>query len=211
MNGVRYADCHPNRKYHCRGLCKQCYGKQYAESHKEELKEYYHQKYLEKRDDVIERTKKYAKRFPEKFNAWSRGYCKRNPLKNALRHKIYNTNNKEKVEKRAKKYRLKNKDRIAKRGHDNYMSNPRKARAKRLKKYGLTIEDFENMLESQGGLCAICGKDNNGKTFHVDHNHDTGKVRQLLCNACNIGLRSLQDDIEIVEKALNYLRKHNHD
>jgi ribosomal protein L24E len=55
------------------------------------------------------------------------------------------------------------------------------------RRYGLTIEQFDEMLAEQGGVCAICGTDTplGRGTFHVDHDHQTGQVRGLLCHPCN--------------------------
>jgi hypothetical protein len=55
-------------------------------------------------------------------------------------------------------------------------------------RYSITLEEYNNMLESQDYICAICGTDKPGGMgrFHVDHNHITGKVRGLLCNNCNM-------------------------
>lgn len=63
------------------------------------------------------------------------------------------------------------------------------------------------MLDMQGGRCAICGTDNTGKRrcFHVDHNHDTGKIRGLLCGNCNSGLGNLRDDVGLLNRAIQYL------
>lgn len=69
-------------------------------------------------------------------------------------------------------------------------------------KYGLSFEDYEELLIAQEGRCAIC---NRMKKLHVDHCHETGKVRGLLCNNCNCGIGNLQDSVEIVKKALDYL------
>jgi hypothetical protein len=69
-----------------------------------------------------------------------------------------------------------------------------------LKRYGLTPEAYDSLLESQGGGCAICGStiaDSRGNRPHVDHCHDTGKVRGILCGRCNMGLGHFGDDIEL--------------
>lgn len=61
-------------------------------------------------------------------------------------------------------------------------------RGTRLKyEYGITLEQYDKLLESQGGVCAICGTDTPGGMgrFHIDHDHKTGKIRGLLCNKCN--------------------------
>lgn len=78
----------------------------------------------------------------------------------------------------------------------------------RIKKvYGITKEEFENFLASQGGLCAICERPLVDKKTHIDHCHDTGKVRGLLCGPCNQGLGLFQESKMTLSKALKYLEK----
>jgi len=85
----------------------------------------------------------------------------------------------------------------------------------RKSKYNLTEEDFDNLLESQNGLCAICDieldqswtRNHKSNRLVVDHNHKTGKVRGLLCTMCNKGIGLLKDDSSVVQKAANYLKK----
>lgn len=76
----------------------------------------------------------------------------------------------------------------------------------RLKKYGLTFEQWDEMKLAQGGFCAICGLE---RPLAIDHNHVTGKVRALLCMHCNTAIGHLQDSVEVVAKALEYLKKHS--
>lgn len=74
-----------------------------------------------------------------------------------------------------------------------------------MRNYGMTIEDFDALLEAQGGRCAICGTDTpNGRNWHVDHNHDTGKVRGILCSSCNLGIGFLSTP-ERLAQATQYL------
>jgi hypothetical protein len=83
--------------------------------------------------------------------------------------------------------------------------------------YGIGIEDYNRMLEAQGGVCAICGKPEtakrNGKPrlLAVDHNHHTGKVRGLLCGKCNPMIGYADDDVTILERAAVYLRNFDKD
>ena len=74
--------------------------------------------------------------------------------------------------------------------------------------YGITLEDYNQMLRDQDGLCAICRNPPSGKQpwLHVDHDHETDQVRKLLCFSCNIGLGSFKDNPEFLEKAAGYLR-----
>lgn len=76
-------------------------------------------------------------------------------------------------------------------------------------KFGITLETYNIMLESQSGVCAICGDTNsNGRALAVDHDHETGQIRQLLCGNCNSAIGLLKDDPELVMKAALYLTKH---
>lgn len=88
----------------------------------------------------------------------------------------------------------------------------RTAPAMRKMLYGITQSQYDEMLISQNGVCAICNMSNNEKrdrALSVDHDHKTGKVRGLLCQRCNIGLGKFQDDIWIMELAILYLKKHS--
>jgi len=75
------------------------------------------------------------------------------------------------------------------------------------KKYGLTPDQYSQMLEQQGGGCAICGVTPNGKRLAVDHCHTTGKVRGLLCSPCNTGLGVFKDNTDLLHNAVKYLEK----
>ena len=78
--------------------------------------------------------------------------------------------------------------------------------------YGITLDDYNYMLESQGGKCAICGQlpeNIQYEKLHVDHDHATGAVRGLLCDMCNKGIGSLKDDVRLLDSARRYLVMHN--
>ena len=83
------------------------------------------------------------------------------------------------------------------------------------KHYGLALGEYDRMLAKQDGRCAICKtKEPGGQTkkngesprFHVDHCHDTGVVRGLLCHNCNVGIGNMRHDPEILRKAIDYVR-----
>lgn len=82
---------------------------------------------------------------------------------------------------------------------------------KRLNNYGVTEEWFVEELERNHGLCAICQRelvDRDGKCcYAVDHNHDTGYVRGILCKKCNTGIGLLMDNADLCDIAANYLRR----
>jgi hypothetical protein len=74
-------------------------------------------------------------------------------------------------------------------------------------KLGISAEHYELMLSRQQGACAICGQIP-PERLRVDHDQATGAIRELLCRACNAGIGWLQDDINCLEKAIEYLRRH---
>ena len=91
------------------------------------------------------------------------------------------------------------------------VANPMKRKAQRLKQYGIEPSDFMDMLTMQNGRCAICGhEDLTNRSFFpvVDHCHETGKVRGLLCMNCNQGLGKFKDSADRLFSAIAYLTKH---
>jgi len=77
--------------------------------------------------------------------------------------------------------------------------------------YGIGLDDYNKMLEDQGGKCAICNTSepgHGGNRFCIDHCHTTGKVRGLLCMPCNVSIGHLKDNVQLLEKALNYVKVH---
>lgn len=74
-----------------------------------------------------------------------------------------------------------------------------------LRKFNLTIEAYDNLLASQGGACGICGRVLTTKNMHVDHDHETKKVRGVLCFLCNSGLGFFKDNEASLAKAIEYL------
>lgn len=101
---------------------------------------------------------------------------------------------------------------MARRDSVSYRLQARKYQLKRL--YGLSMWDYHEMLRNQDGVCAICGNPEGAidprtgepNYLSVDHNHETGEVRGLLCNNCNNGLGRFRDNPNILQAAIEYLR-----
>jgi hypothetical protein len=99
------------------------------------------------------------------------------------------------------------KERVKKRHEEN----PKRTKNNDLKRlYGITLDEHTQMYEEQNGVCAVCEKPGDGKwkKLCVDHDHKTGKVRQLLCRNCNMVLGQIDDSINHLEKLKAYLQKH---
>ena len=75
--------------------------------------------------------------------------------------------------------------------------------------YGITLIAYEAMLQDQGGGCAVCGRRPGTRSLHVDHNHETGQVRGLLCSQCNHALGLLSEDVLRIMELAEYLKGHN--
>lgn len=85
-----------------------------------------------------------------------------------------------------------------------------KRRSYLMKKYGITLDEYEAILASQGGVCAICHNppsDPRGFKMHVDHDHGTGRVRGILCGSCNSGLGQFKDNVRRLASAIVYLQR----
>lgn len=79
------------------------------------------------------------------------------------------------------------------------------------RRLGITVEQYHAMVAAQSGLCAICQKLPVGRSpyLHIDHNHTTGVVRELLCPKCNTGIGLFDETPELFAAALAYLQKHS--
>jgi hypothetical protein len=126
--------------------------------------------------------------------------------------KQYRLKNLDKVLKQSKDWNNKNRDRRKVTNNKWYMLNKeitaKRTRLSKLKRYGITEADYNQMFVNQNGTCAICKQlQNNGENLYIDHCHITGKVRGLLCNNCNLAIGLLKDNTNIILEAAKYLSK----
>ncbi len=135
-------------------------------------------------------VRKYCEQNREKRSA----YCRRYHKKNRAREKAY----------RIEFYR-KNKEMIRRRAREA-------TKAAMLKKHNITPEQFADMIAEQNGVCSICGNPETqirkGRAIKLvlDHCHETGTIRGLLCSRCNLALGAFYDNIDILVSAVSYLR-----
>jgi len=78
---------------------------------------------------------------------------------------------------------------------------------RRFKNYGITEKEYWKLLNEQNGRCFICNKMPKNKTLAVDHCHKTGKVRRLLCDACNKYIGYIEENIQTAKNVVSYLEK----
>jgi hypothetical protein len=89
---------------------------------------------------------------------------------------------------------------------EKYIRTDAARKIRRAKRYGLTAEEYDGLLVLQNEVCAICSCVLSDP--HIDHSHSNGKVRGLLCHACNAGLGLFKDDTGILKQAILYLNSH---
>ena len=118
--------------------------------------------------------------------------------------------NPEKVREAGRAYYHQNKEKRKQKAAEWRKANPEKVRAwyekKRIEKYGITVEQYQDLLDSQDGKCAVC-KSEFTHTPHIDHCHSTGVVRGLLCPTCNTGLGKFRDNVDVLLSAISYLKR----
>lgn len=79
------------------------------------------------------------------------------------------------------------------------------------RRFGLKLGEYKVLFEAQNVLCKTCNRPQQSrktKNLYVDHNHSTGKVRGLLCNKCNVALGQVEDNIQVLENMIIYLKNH---
>ena len=142
-----------------------------------------------------------------------------------MRVKEYRENNREKYSNRHKKYYENNKEKLKQYQKDHRKYNQSDSEKKQKyyrknkhnilkRKYNITLKDYENMLFEQNNICFICNEkivsqftNENNNVACIDHNHETGKVRALLCRSCNSGIGYFKEKISILKSAINYIKK----
>ncbi len=155
---------------------------------------------------LTKEQKEYRKEYYKKNKGTFREYYQKNKEKRREQQKKWMKRNKEKVKEYSKKEREKLKGKSEKWKEWNRV---RKKGYNLKKTFGITIKQYNELFQKQGGICAICGNRENGKSLAVDHNHKTGEIRELLCTNCNLTIGLLNDDPSILKKAIKYLEKWN--
>lgn len=130
------------------------------------------------------------------------------------RTKYTDKERRDKVNRSSKEWRLRNIEHVSKyrseysKKYFSKQENKDKRKNKQLlQSYNITLSDYREMLVSQENKCKICLTPFGNNQINVDHSHDTGKVRGLLCSSCNISLGHLKDDILRIENLIRYLKE----
>lgn len=182
------------------------YQKKWREKNIERVKEQDAIYYKENREKILQQQREYYKNNKDKIKKRK----EKNKEARALYEKDWRNNNPEKMKEYQKKFYEKHKEEVRKE-HSIYYKNNKKshsirARRNHLKsKYGLTLEQYEKLLEESENKCAICEKSFDSCSPCIDHCHSSGLVRGLLCRKCNLNLHTIENK-QYLRKALEYLR-----
>jgi hypothetical protein len=135
------------------------------------------------------------------------GYRPECKVCNLAARKAWYAANREREIARVKAWQQANPDRVNASQRARHLANPNRAREGHLRrKFGLSLEDYDQLLATQGGVCGICLEPPRpGESFHVDHHDERDGVRGILCVRCNNALGQLREDIAIAERAVDYL------
>ncbi len=138
--------------------------------------------------------KAYMKEYNKKY---SKEYRKTHKLEIKERKKYWRKQNPDKVRARKARYRKRYPEKVRLAHRSWVLKN----------NFGISIEQYKDIFDKQGGCCAICGIHSSKyqRTLAVDHNHITNKVRGLLCFNCNNALGRFKDSPEIMRKAIKYI------
>lgn len=140
-------------------------------------------------------TKAYRDKHRERVRLQNREWSRANKERRAEQKQGYRRVNLEQYREMNRKYRAANRETLALK--------------QRARVYGLSVEELQALLEAHGGNCGACGDPfpSNSKHRHIDHCHKTGKVRGLLCRACNLAIGNAQDSVRRLEAMIAYLKR----
>jgi hypothetical protein len=142
----------------------------------------------------------------------SSGWYRKNSERAKEAARAWGLANREMVNARQRAWRAENPEKTRANKSRWAIRNPERARLVSRKahlkcKYGISIEIYEQMLKDCGGVCQICGNPPKNRPLAIDHDHQTGAIRGLLCNGCNAALGRFGDDIPGLQAAIRYLER----
>jgi hypothetical protein len=198
------------------------YDEEYYAKNKEHLRELSRLRYSRNKETRKEEHQKWINNNKEHMKEYHKEYAIRNKErdreKKKAQSKRYYEKHKEAKNKYGREYAVKNKERdrekrnaLSRKWWNNNKSKTHESKLKQ--NYGITINEYTQMLIKQSNCCAICGSSQGEfkRNFAVDHNHKNGEIRELLCANCNTMLGNAKDNPKILQKAIDYLNKWSHE
>jgi hypothetical protein len=169
--------------------------------------------YEQNREEILAKKQAYWQANRETLLVKKRAYQSANRETINARQREYLAANSEKKRERDRAYHAANREKRVAYGRYYYASKTRERQLVSL--YGISEQEYQSMLERQGGVCAICRKPETAthaksgvvKRLNVDHCHETGQIRGLLCQSCNRAIGLLNHDKDLFHQAIAYLSR----
>jgi hypothetical protein len=165
----------------------------------------------EQRKKNAERAKRWREKNPGYMTEYMKKYRVENEEKFKASQREYHAKNREARNAARREWSLKNPEKQREATQRWWRENPDRIKDTILRsKYGISLERYNQILQEQGGGCGICGGPPQGGRggYHVDHNHETGVVRGILCGHCNLLLGHAKESLDVLTKAQAYLIKY---
>jgi hypothetical protein len=187
------------------------YNKKYRQEHHQEAIEYGRNYYAKNKDKILEQQRLYREKNKEKIASKFKEYYDKNREKRIRYTKEWEDRNIEHVNAYRINFRKNNREKLRAQSKEYRKTHKQEERNRSIKRFhGLSPEEYESILNSQGGVCAICQKDQwNSKGPNVDHDHLTGNIRGILCNGCNTALGLIKENSDTAIAMAEYIKKHN--
>lgn len=198
---------HPELRHEARGMCPNCYKRfQYERDSKDperlaKRKQRGADYYNEHKEHIIQNVKAYYRENTEERKSQIAAWQRLHPD----RIKAY-------YKKHQAAHYAKSREWAAAHPDENRTYKRESMQRKRLKNYGLSQQELEAMIARSGGKCDLCEREfgtEPGTQRCIDHCHETGTVRGLLCFSCNVALGHFRDSPDIIHSAIEYLQKHS--
>lgn len=166
----------------------------------------------ERNEKAKTKMRKRRKLDPDKVRIMAKAWRLKNPerTKEHSKRSRSKPGYKERTKVYQKAWSERNRPRLREMSREYYQNRKDVVRDQNLQKnVGITLNEYYSMLIIQNYVCALCYSDSGikGKLFAVDHNHETGKIRGLLCRGCNVGIGNLKDDPDLLNRAVGYIRE----
>ncbi len=165
---------------------------------------------MTKKEKKSEIQKAYYRRHRERIKARVKAYAVNNKEASRLYRQRYYIENKDRILVKVKEYAQAHPEETAIRKRQWAQNNQESVKNGRLKKYGLDVQSFGQLMKEQRNCCRLCGDPfvGSSKDTHIDHDHSTGTVRGIVHSHCNLLLGLAKDSPGILRKAAEYLEKY---
>lgn len=160
-----------------------------------------------RRKQQIEASARWHKNNPDRIKKAQAKWYGEHREQVTERSRKYYIESREQIQERNRKYYADHREKLVERNKKYRREHPNELRvAKLLCLYGLTTTEYQILLDKTGNICPVCRQSFDGRIPCIDHNHENGVIRGLICRKCNLALGLFDDNIDILINAIEYLK-----